>query len=211
MGNKVNMYNYSGSNTPRHVQLLKTRCSAPQDTAQITFSTIHKAKGMEWDHVVLLEGALTTCLSHVNDPRGVLGRDEINLLYVSVTRAKKYLTVNATMLEVLRLSKERMEVVVGGEEVQEGCLCVQCEEPVDGKKLLVTKVFAMNVMMSCELTTLEGGYLCHACSTQPYPDVPGEGRPTLVSALQPYQDYDYSRTARLMLMCGRLPPQPTTD
>ncbi|KAG0726103.1 F-box DNA helicase 1 [Chionoecetes opilio] len=124
MGNKVNMFNYSGSNTPRHVQLLKMRCSAPQDTAQITFSTIHKAKGMEWDHVVLLAGTLATCLSHVNDPRGVLGRDEINLLYVSVTRAKKYLTVNATMLEVLRLSKERMEVVVGGGRCRKGvCVC----------------------------------------------------------------------------------------
>lgn len=142
LANKIMIYEYSRLDTPQHIQLLRNRCSAKEDTAQITFSTIHKAKGLEWDHVVLLEGSqLAQLLSDIANPAQCrLPRGEINLLYVSLTRAKTLLTLNRPMLEMLRWAKERMEVLVAGAEVGEGCQCVQCEAPVEGKRPLVTKV-----------------------------------------------------------------------
>lgn len=141
--NKVQMYYYSRENTPRHIRLLQERCSSSQDYADVIFSTIHKAKGLEWDHVVLLGGTnFATVLESKNEKSHCnnLPRDEINLLYVSVTRAKRLLTLNAPLLEVLRLSRERMEVLVAGEEAGNSW-CTQCTEDMDGDKTtLVTKV-----------------------------------------------------------------------
>ena len=137
---KILMYEFSTTNTPQHIHLLETRCSSSPDVAVVTFSTIHKAKGLEWDHVVLLRGsALALYLSAANESTQ-LQRDEMNLLYVSITRAKRFLTVNAPMLEIMRLCKERREVLVGGKEVQEECLCTQCNATMDGKQPIVTKV-----------------------------------------------------------------------
>lgn len=141
--NKVMMYSYSLGETPRHIRMLEERCSAKQDLADITFSTIHKAKGLEWDHVVLLDGSnFATFLEGFDElaPRPRMPRDELNLLYVSVTRAKKLLTINAPILQVLRLSRERLEVLVAGAEAGRS-KCVQCEAEIDGGKMtLVTKV-----------------------------------------------------------------------
>lgn len=141
--NKIQMYYHSRGETPRHIRLLEERCSAQQDLADITFSTIHKAKGLEWDHVVLLGGSnFAIFLEAFGElaPRRSIPRDELNLLYVSVTRTKKLLTINAPILQVLRLSRERLEVLVAGEEVGQS-QCLQCGERFSGEKMsLVTKV-----------------------------------------------------------------------
>lgn len=141
--NKIHMYYYSKENTPRHIRILMERCSSQQDRADITFSTIHKAKGLEWDHVVLLGGGnFAAYLEEQNElaPRFRIPREELNLLYVSVTRAKKLLTLNAPILQVFRLSRERLEVLVAGAEAGVSA-CLQCGNKVDGGEMtLVTKV-----------------------------------------------------------------------
>ena len=147
--NKILMYEYSRSNTPHHIQLLEKRCSSSQSVANITFSTIHKAKGLEWDHVVLLGGSsFADHLSSFNDrSQCATLRDEINLLYVSVTRAKRFLTLNSVMLQVLRLCREKREVLVASSEVGEGWQCSCCSNTVDGKQPVVTKVCVCQCVM----------------------------------------------------------------
>ena len=69
---------------------------------QITLSTSHKSKGLEYDQVILAEDYR----SFLNDEGKVkypINEGEVNLLYVSATRAKKVLQLNGVVEEVLRL------------------------------------------------------------------------------------------------------------
>lgn len=141
LSNKILMYRHSLANTERHVQLLKERCSS-QSLADVTFSTIHKAKGLEWDYVVLLGGEelSLTLEGYIAAPFAFhIPRDEINLLYVAVTRAKTLLSVNAPLLQILCLARDRMEVLVPGMDAAHKP-CIICDADIDGSSTLATKV-----------------------------------------------------------------------
>ena len=66
--------------------------------AQVILSTAHKAKGLEWDQVKLLDDYIK-----LFDEQGELLHpryhpvDEINLMYVAVTRAQKCLQINESI------------------------------------------------------------------------------------------------------------------
>jgi hypothetical protein len=69
---------------------------------QITLSTSHKSKGLEYDQVILAEDYR----SFLNDEGKVkypVNEGEVNLLYVAATRAKKVLQLNGVVEEVLKL------------------------------------------------------------------------------------------------------------
>lgn len=70
------------------------------------YVTCHKAKGLEWDHVQVAEDfddlyddALK--LRPVGDEPGI-SKDEVNLLYVAVTRAKKTVQLNRDLTRLVR-------------------------------------------------------------------------------------------------------------
>lgn len=71
---------------PRHVKQILAQAENEKE-AQVLLTTAHKAKGLEWDNVLLMgdfhplvkEGALA-------DPSGI-DPDEFNLIYVAATRA----------------------------------------------------------------------------------------------------------------------------
>jgi F-box protein, helicase, 18 len=69
-----------------------------EDEAHVILSTAHKAKGLEWDQVKLLDDFVDffneqgeLLHPHYHEP------DEINLMYVAVTRAQKVLQINETL------------------------------------------------------------------------------------------------------------------
>ncbi|WP_246179314.1 3'-5' exonuclease [Pandoraea aquatica] len=56
----------------------------------VTLSTIHSAKGKEWDHVIVInvtEGAI----SHIREIQKQNVEEELRLLYVATTRARQHL------------------------------------------------------------------------------------------------------------------------
>jgi F-box protein, helicase, 18 len=65
--------------------------------AQLLLTTAHKAKGLDWDYVQLADDfeilAETEALL-AQDPNGQIEEQEINLLYVALTRAKRQLALN---------------------------------------------------------------------------------------------------------------------
>lgn len=82
-------------------QKLKTlrRFTVPDESkSAVTVSTAHRAKGLEWPVVVLSED-----YSDIFDPKlsGADRQDEINLLYVAATRARKTLVMNAVTAQAL--------------------------------------------------------------------------------------------------------------
>ena len=72
---------------PKHVDGLREKAVEP-DQAQVTLTTAHKAKGLEWDHVLLMDDF--TPLMQDDKLKSSQGADpdEYNLIYVAMTRAR---------------------------------------------------------------------------------------------------------------------------
>jgi len=84
---------------------LKDRLVAKEDkeTADLLFSTVHRSKGLEYDEVYLVEDFITEDevkrLSKTADSlQNLKIIEEINLLYVAITRAKHTIYIAENML-----------------------------------------------------------------------------------------------------------------
>ncbi|MFN8436481.1 MAG: AAA family ATPase [Cytophagales bacterium] len=81
------------------LKLLKEKHVADneRDKAQIVFSTVHKCKGMEYDQVQILHDFLTEdklrILKQSGEVPDIKLNEEINLLYVAITRTKNTLII----------------------------------------------------------------------------------------------------------------------
>lgn len=93
----VNLVSEYGARLPTVLQNMVSRCVA-DDRAEVVLSTTHKAKGGEWDRVKLGDD-----FQGLFDETGKLVADdeEINLLYVASTRAKRVLDPNLQLLEAV--------------------------------------------------------------------------------------------------------------
>ena len=79
---------------PNIISRIKQRCRCNPKEADYVFTTTHKAKGLEWKTVVLLDDFLSIpnqdpddCEYKLKDLER-LPDDEKNLIYVALTRAK---------------------------------------------------------------------------------------------------------------------------
>lgn len=80
---------------PQKLVIMRRQVVTHEKDAQVTVSTAHRSKGLEWEVVVLNED-----FCDITDPRFSAGerQDETNLLYVAVTRARKTQVLNELML-----------------------------------------------------------------------------------------------------------------
>lgn len=90
------------SDIPSLIQLLHEQSVSNEQLADITVSTSHRSKGLEWLAVVLADD-----FPDVFDPdlSAAEREDEINLLYVASTRARRVLVINDAVDLVLRYAK----------------------------------------------------------------------------------------------------------
>jgi hypothetical protein len=86
------------------------RCSVNAELdATVTLTTAHKAKGLEWDFVCLYDDFTADPLSPEIDQ--AKRDDELNLLYVGVTRAMKILALNSLVLDLMQRFKDSKAVI----------------------------------------------------------------------------------------------------
>lgn len=85
---------------PQRIQTLRSRSVDNELDATVTLTTGHKAKGLEWDFVSLYDDFTADPLSPDID-RG-RRNDELNLLYVAVTRGMKILALNSMVLSIMQ-------------------------------------------------------------------------------------------------------------
>jgi F-box protein, helicase, 18 len=74
----------------------KIQAASLQDTdrAQVVLATAHKAKGLEWQNVVLANDFAELAAPEAT-PRGAgVDTEEVNILYVAATRARRVLELN---------------------------------------------------------------------------------------------------------------------
>lgn len=94
---------------PELVQKIKDEAVERQEDADVCLSTAHRSKGLEFDQVVLLDDFE----DFVTDTGDFLVLDtpelvqELNLLYVAVTRAERVLELNHQMREIVEVLSVR--------------------------------------------------------------------------------------------------------
>lgn len=84
---------------PQMFAMLRSNEQKDELDATVTLSTAHRAKGLEWDAVQLAEDYSLDPFSPDNEEEAWI--DEMNLLYVACTRAKRFLAVNSVMLMIM--------------------------------------------------------------------------------------------------------------
>ncbi|MFS2159669.1 UvrD-helicase domain-containing protein [Pseudomonas sp. Pseusp122] len=89
---------------PARIDGLRQSSVTNELDATVTLTTAHRAKGLEWDFVCLYEDFSADPLSP--DIDAAKRDDELNLLYVSVTRAMKILAVNSLVIDIMQRFKD---------------------------------------------------------------------------------------------------------
>jgi superfamily I DNA/RNA helicase len=81
-----------GSSLPRNIALLrKNQCRrGEQDKAELFIGTAHRSKGLEFN-AVILHNDFTDIVDRIDDIDAEILCDELNLIYVAITRAIKHL------------------------------------------------------------------------------------------------------------------------
>ncbi|MEN4771311.1 UvrD-helicase domain-containing protein [Duffyella gerundensis] len=84
---------------PQKLVILRRQIAHNENEADLTVVTAHRSKGLEWDTVVLNDD-----FNDINNPliSAEDKRDELNLLYVAATRARKALVLNEMMRQVVQ-------------------------------------------------------------------------------------------------------------
>ncbi len=92
---------------PQKLQVMREHAVTDESQAQVTVSTAHRSKGLEWPVVMLNDD-----FADITDPLMVDSErtDETNLLYVAVTRAQQTLVLN----DLLRVLMDSEGDIAGG-------------------------------------------------------------------------------------------------
>lgn len=88
---------------PQKLQVMREHAVTDESLAQVTVSTAHRSKGLEWPIVVLDED-----FADITDPLMTERErtDETNLLYVAVTRARETLVLNGLLQMLMEKGDE---------------------------------------------------------------------------------------------------------
>jgi superfamily I DNA/RNA helicase len=104
LGMLVDIVKEYGNSIPGIIRKIKDRHVEDKREAEIIFSTVHRCKGMEYDEVELVNDFISEQRLEklLNDKKGdhnlVKYAEEINLLYVAVTRSKRILRIPEDLL-----------------------------------------------------------------------------------------------------------------
>ncbi|XP_051468115.1 F-box DNA helicase 1 isoform X4 [Apus apus] len=158
---------------PELVQKIKSSHVSQEALADYLIGTVHQAKGLEFDTVLIAEDFVKVPSLSADYQRrikfhvGLYPEDEWNLLYVAVTRAKKYLLMSKSLEDLLALAGERfLRVELMSQAGKDGattCSAPQCGKPLPPSSRLVVKKLPLTHSND---SRDEGGYLCHSCTQQ---------------------------------------------
>ncbi|XP_069717045.1 F-box DNA helicase 1 [Phaenicophaeus curvirostris] len=154
---------------PELVQRIERSHVSQEAVADYLVGTVHQAKGLEFDTVLIADDfANVPCLGgnqrRINFSVGMYPEDEWNLLYVAVTRAKKHLLMSESLENLLALAGECfLRVELMSEAAKDGatlvCSVPQCMGTAQSQ-LVVKKL----PLTHSDGRQDGGGYLCHTCT-----------------------------------------------
>ncbi|CAH3113056.1 unnamed protein product [Pocillopora meandrina] len=151
---------------PQKIDKITSKAVTKLRQADIVFSTAHKAKGLEFDTVRVTDDFLPGIEMGV--PLYAYGEDERNLMYVAVSRAKKCLQLNNTILNILGYRKEHFVKVVSPKELSQPAFCLDCEEDVEFCPRPHVAIQKESVVLGGNVRKA-GGVLCPTCAADTIP------------------------------------------
>jgi superfamily I DNA/RNA helicase len=93
----------------KELYALKQRVVNKPEDAEVILTTAHKSKGLEWDSIFLPKG-------YINLAEEEPTQEEINLLYVALTRAKKRIISDTIIVQnkkgIAKIKKEQKEIYI---------------------------------------------------------------------------------------------------
>jgi superfamily I DNA/RNA helicase len=107
-----------GKDVPYLVQCFKRNAVPTETDARTVLSTAHKAKGLDFDHVTVgedfecLESAQSELMNAPDMTLSPLTVQEINLLYVTFTRARHQLDLNTESRAFFSTYEQRLSALV---------------------------------------------------------------------------------------------------
>ena len=101
------------------INQIENACYVEESMAEITLSTIHKSKGREWDNVVLEDDFIIFTNEVPLEEILVYDVEELNLIYVGVTRIKANLLLSSGVSSFLKrletFTTKRMNLILDAE------------------------------------------------------------------------------------------------
>jgi len=91
-----------GASFKNIIKQLENACYVEEDKAAVTLSTIHKSKGREWDNVVLEDDFIIFTNEVPLEEILVYDIEELNLIYVGITRTKVNLLLSTGVSSFLK-------------------------------------------------------------------------------------------------------------
>ena len=112
----VELVDEHGARIPRMIQRLRENGEVPEEQAQVILTTVHKAKGREWPHVELAKDYQSHALRLRKGEE--LEPEEVNILYVAATRARRALRLNHAAGDLVQMGRARIRYLLehGGED-----------------------------------------------------------------------------------------------
>lgn len=96
----VKLVDAFGDNIPAAVQAVRS-CRVEESQACAVLTSAHRAKGREWDYVRIESDFGGMPSGFKDDPSQVFETEEINLLYVALTRARRGLEISSSLCDLL--------------------------------------------------------------------------------------------------------------
>lgn len=100
------LFKYSEENLYELVKRVKQSAVSRESQADIIVTTAHKSKGLEWNNVILLDDFPFKTMKKVAKREATL-KEELHLLYVSVTRSKQSIQIPDEYMETLYELEEK--------------------------------------------------------------------------------------------------------
>ncbi|NDA91577.1 MAG: hypothetical protein EBY20_11925, partial [Alphaproteobacteria bacterium] len=101
------------------INQIENACYVEEGKAEVTLSTIHKSKGREWDNVVLEDDFIIFTNEVPLEEILVYDVEELNLIYVGITRTKVNLLLSTGVSSFLKrlqgFTTKRMNLILDAE------------------------------------------------------------------------------------------------
>jgi len=160
---KINIVDAFGAKLPEYIEIIQDRSQygMHDPDVEIVFSTVHKFKGLEMDTVRLLDDFFYTGIPYAKPLQSRIKVDELNLLYVALTRAKKLLVINDALFYLLtsrfiQYSFEHIEPVMSVYTEA----CIKCRGVVELRGPVGIVQDSIRVVDMVR----RGGWLCDLCA-----------------------------------------------
>jgi len=90
------------------INKVESESTEKPEEADVIFTTTHKAKGSEWNEIKICDDF--NDVVYADKKSGKINRPELNLLYVAITRAKRVITIDKTLIEKIALLAKKSPV-----------------------------------------------------------------------------------------------------